>query len=88
MMLMTKMLMTKMLMTVMNDDADKDKEEDNDENYEDVNGEPVSVGETRSNLPFLASSATALKNKHNIDDRGDDGNDDVLGNHGDNDIND
>ena len=41
------MLMTKMLMTVRNDDADK--EEDNEENYEDVNGEPVSVGETNTN---------------------------------------
>ena len=58
------------------------------ENYVDVNGEPVSVGETRSNLPLLASSTAALKNKHNVDDRGDDGNDGILANHGDNDLND
>ena len=47
-------------------------------------GEPVSVGETRSNFPLLASSAIALENTYNVDDRGDDGNDDVLANHGDN----
>ena len=50
------------------------------------NGEPVSVGETRGNLPLLASRSAALKNKHNLDDRGDDGNDDVLANHGDDDL--
>ena len=45
------------------------------------------MGETRSNLPLLASRATALENTHNVDDRGDDGNDDdILANHGDNDL--
>ena len=42
------------------------------------------MGETRGNLPLLASSTAALENTHNLDDRGDDGNDDVLANHGDN----
>ena len=46
------------------------------------------MGETRSNLPLLASSAAALENTHNVDDRGDDGNDGILANHGDNDLND
>ena len=43
------------------------------------------MGETRGNLPLLASRAAALENTQSyVDDRGDDGNDDVLANHGDN----
>ena len=42
------------------------------------NGEPVSVGETRGNLPLLASSGIALEKKHNVDDRCYDGNDGIL----------
>ena len=37
------------------------------------------MGETRGNLPLLASRAAALENTQNyVDDRGDDGNDGIL----------